>query len=119
VVWLLPLIVSIQIAGFLLIAASLGFHLRRDCLLVADNSIIGLRLDQECNCSYQTRNGIWLEAKLLGSSMVTPWLSVLNISPENSRLARHVVIFPDSADTEEIRRMRVHLRWKCGDAIKA
>lgn len=119
VVWLLPWMVPIQIAGSLLIAASLAFHLRRDCLLVAGNSIIGLRLDQKCNFSYQTRNGSWQEAKLLGSSMVTPWLIVLNFTQENRRLARHAIIFQDSADTEMLRQLRVLLRWKCGNASKA
>lgn len=119
VIWLLPWMVSMQVAGSLLIAASLAFHLRRDCLLVASNSIIGLRLDQKCNYSYLTRNGTWLEAKLLASSMVTPWLIVLNFTQENRWLTRHAIIFPDSADTEMLRQLRVLLRWKCGDAGRA
>jgi hypothetical protein len=119
VVWLLPLMPAIQIAASLLILAGFLFHLQRDGLLAAGNSILHLRLDSECNCSYQTCNGAWRDARVLGSSMVTPWLSVLNLSPENSRLARHVVIFPDSADAESQRKMRVLLRWKCANASRA
>lgn len=118
VVWLLPVMTTIQIGGSLLILTSLVVHLRRDCQLVAHNSIIGLRLDQKCNFSYQTRNGTWLEAKLLGSSMVTPWLIVLNFTQKKSRLVRHTIILPDSADTEMLRQLRVLLRWKCGNASK-
>ena len=116
--WLLPLILAIQIAGSLLIAASLSFYLRRDCLLAAGNSIIGLRLDHDCNCACQTCDGTLLETKLLGSSMVTPWLIVLNLSAENRGLARHAVILPDSAEAEMLRQLRVLLRWKCGGASK-
>lgn len=118
-VWLLPLVPAIQIGGNLLLAASLGFYLRRDGLLAAAGSIQQLRLDPECNCTYQTRNGTWQDARLLGSSMATPWLTVLNFSTGKSRLARHVVIFPDSADTESLRKLRVLLRWKCGKPSRA
>jgi hypothetical protein len=119
VVWLLPLTQAVQIISSLLIMASFLFHLRRDGLLAASHSILQLRLDPECNCTYQTRAGAWREARLLSSSMATPWLSVLNLSPENSRLTRHIVIFPDSADAESRRKMRVLLRWKCGNASRA
>lgn len=118
-IWLLPLTQAAQILSSLLLMASFLFYLRRDGLLAAGNSILQLRLDPECNCTYQTRAGAWREARLLGSSMVTPWLSVLNLMPENSRIARHLVIFPDSAEAESLRKMRVLLRWKCGNASKA
>lgn len=119
VVWLLPLTAAWQIAASLLVAASSVFHLRRDGLLAAASSIHQIRLDPECNCAYLTRDGTWRDARLLGSSMVTPWLSVLNFVPENSRLVRHVAIFPDSADAEALRKTRVLLRWKCGKASRA
>lgn len=117
-IWLLPLTQAAQILASLLLMGSFLFYLRRDGLLAAGNSILQLRLDPECNCTYRTRNGTWREAGLLGSSMVTPWLSVLNLMPENSRIARHLVIFPDSAEAETLRKMRVLLRWKCGNASK-
>ncbi|MBZ0105842.1 MAG: hypothetical protein K8H84_09445 [Sulfuricella denitrificans] len=119
VIWRLPLAPATQIASSLLIAASLLFHLRRDGLLAAGHSIIALRLDPECNFFCQTRDGSWQEAKLLGSSMVTPWLIVLNFTPEKKWLVRHAVILPDSADTELLRQLRVLLRWKCGNASRA
>ena len=119
VLWILPLMPAIQTGAGLLVAANFIFHLRRDALLAARNSIFQLRFEQECSCTYQTRNGTWQEARLLGSSMVTPWLTVLSFSPENSWLARHIVIFPDSADAEALRKMRVLLRWKCANAGRA
>ena len=118
VVWLLPLTQAAHIIASLLLAASSVFYLRRDGLLAAGNSILQLHLDPECNCTYQTRDGAWRDAKLAGSSMGTPWLSVLNLMPENSRFARHIVIFPDSTDTETLRIMRVLLRWKCANASR-
>lgn len=119
VVWLLPLTLANHIIASLLVAASSGFYLRRDGLLAAAGSILQLRLEPDCTCTYQTRDGSFKEASLLGSSMVTPWLIVLNFSSDKRWLARHVVIFPDSADEETLRKLRVLLRWKCGNPGKA
>ena len=111
-IWVMPIILALQLAFSLLLAASFLFHLRRDGLLAAANSIIRLHFSLGCHCSYQTRDGTWFEAKLLGSSLVTPTLCVLNLRPDGSRLSRHVVILPDSADAERRRKLRVLLRWK-------
>jgi toxin CptA len=53
-----------------------------------------------------------VEASLLGTSFVSPYLAVLNLKPGNSRLARHIVLLPDSLEKEEFRQLRVLLRWK-------
>lgn len=111
-IWAMPIILTLQLAFSLLLAASFLFHLRRDGLLAAPNSIIRLRFSQDCHCTYQTRDGTWFEAILLGSSLVTPWLNVLNLKPGGRWLSRHTVIFPDSADPEVRRKLRVLLRWK-------
>ena len=110
-VWIAPLPGSVQFAASLLLLASCLFYLRRDCLLLAPGSIICLRFDQEGAGRYQVRNGEWFEATLLGSSLVTPWLSVLNYKPETGRGMRSAVLFPDSIDAEDYRKLRVLLRW--------
>lgn len=117
--WVLPLMPVIRVMASLLVISSGFFYLRRDCLLVASNSILQLRLDLDCNYSYQTRDGTWQDADLSSTSRVTPWLSVLTFSPANSRLKRHVIIFPDSSDTEGLRKLRVLLHWKCGNVSRA
>lgn len=111
-IWAMPIILPWQLAFSLLLAASLAFYLRRDGLLAAPGSIVRLRFSPDCRCGYQTHNETWHEAMLLGSSLVTPWLNVLNLRPDGRRLSRHVVIFPDSADAEGRRKLRVLLRWK-------
>lgn len=111
-IWIMPLPLALQLAFSLLLVASFVFHLRRDARLAAPNSIIRLRFSPDCQCRYQTRNGAWFEGMLLGSSLVTPWLSVLALRPDGRKLSRHAVIFPDSADAEGRRKLRVLLRWK-------
>lgn len=109
--WIAPLQDGIQFVVSLLLLASGLFYLRRDCLLLAPGSIVSLRFDQEGACSYQVRGGEWSETTLLGSSLVTPWLSVLNYRPEAGRGMRSVVLFPDSIDADDYRKLRVLLRW--------
>ena len=111
-IWIMPIALAMQLAISLLLATSFLFHLRRDGLLAAPSSITRLRFSPDCQCSYQTRDGAWHEAKLLGSSLVSPWLNVLNLKPHGCRMPRHAVIFPDSADAEGRRKLRVLLRWK-------
>ncbi len=110
-VWITPLPGSVQFVICLLLLASCLFYLRRDCLRLAPGSIISLSFNQEGSCSYQVRGGEWFEATLLGSSLVTPWLSVLNFRREAARGMRSVVLFPDSIDAEDYRKLRVLLRW--------
>jgi hypothetical protein len=46
-----------------------------------------------------------------GSSLVLPWLTVLNVFPEGGRRVGHVVILPANLDPEAFRTLRVLLRW--------
>lgn len=111
-IWVMPLAIGSQFGISLLVLASYLFYLRRDGLLASPGSIIQLRFDRDGKCTYQTRDGACLEAVILGSTLSTPWLGVLNLKTSERPLARHAVIFPDSADAETLRKLRVLLRWK-------
>lgn len=96
-----------------LLPASLWFYLRRDCLRTAPGSVVALQVHPDCRCALQTRSGAWLEANLLPSSFVAPYLTVLNLRVEGHRFPGYVTIFPDAVDGDDFRRLRVWLRWKC------
>lgn len=87
--------------------------LRRDGFRVSQHSLIGLRLDEDCHCEFQTRTGEWHDAALLGSSFVSPNLTVLNLKPVNGRLVKHLAVLPDAVSAEDFRRLRVWLKWRC------
>ena len=97
------------------LAVSLAFYLRREGLRLAPTAIVSLSLHPDCRCEFQTRSGTQHQASLLGSSFVAPYLTVLNLKPSHGRLARHVVILPDAVDAERFRKLRVLLRWRCGE----
>ena len=93
------------------IAASCIWSICHAALLRTAHAIIELVIGEGGRVSCRNRTGTWREAQTLGSSFVTPWLTVLNLRLEGSWLARHVVILPDSVDADAFRRVRVLLRW--------
>ena len=109
----LDLATGFKIALVVLIAFALAHSLWRTVLLRDPRSVVGIRLLEGDRIDVQTSDGEWHEARLLGTTYVTPLLTVLNLRLVGRRFARHVVIAPDSADAAELRRMRVRLRWAC------
>ena len=113
-VWLVPLPLWLGALLTAFLAGSAWHTLRRDGWRTLQRSLVGVRLDADCGCEFQLRAGPWHEAGLLGSSFVSPYLTVLNLRPAGGRFAQHLVILPDAVDAEDFRRLRVWLKWRCG-----
>jgi toxin CptA len=114
--WLAPLPHWLAALLMPVLLGSVWHALRRDGFRALQHSLIALRLDEDCRCEFQTRTGIWHEAALLGTSFVSPYLTVLNLKPPDGRLVKHLVIFPDAVNAEDFRRLRVWLKWRCSKA---
>jgi toxin CptA len=54
--------------------------------------------------------GEWRDVEVLGDSFVSPTLVVLRYRMDGQS-PRSLVLLPDSADADELRRLRVSLRW--------
>jgi toxin CptA len=140
--WPLMLPAIVQLAGSVILALSLVFHLRRYALLSSPASVTGLELSDEMTCTLETRRGERISCTLLGSSFVAPYLTVLELKPLNTLESgesmqpltppvpippvpsllplrifsgRSVTILPDGIDAEAFRLLRVLLRWKWKD----
>ncbi|MFN0037983.1 MAG: hypothetical protein ACKVP2_00510 [Burkholderiales bacterium] len=104
--YLQPLWLGILVVAIL--GGSLAFHLQRDVRLCAAGSILGLRFEESGRCLLRLRGGETLPGTVLPSSFSTPILNVLRVkTPVGSR---SVVLFPDSASPDDLRRLRVWLR---------
>jgi len=101
----------LKIVLVLIIGASCGVYLYGTALLLSSTAVVGLEISDDGVLSFQMRCGEWCTGRLLGSSFVSPHLTVLNIGIEGKFFARHVVILPDCVDAEDFRRLRVRLRW--------
>jgi len=123
--WPLALPVMVKLMGSMLLAASLALYVRYFALLTSPGSVRGLELGLESSdqitCTLETQRGDRVACALLGSSFVTPYLTVLELKPLELRKLRQrfshrsVVILPDGIDAEEFRQLRVLLRWKWKD----
>ena len=117
VVWLVPLPILGKAVFTLAIAVSLIYFMARDAALHASRSIVALELREDGGIACQTRNGEWLECNLLGSSYVSPGMTVVNLRARGWTGYRRVILVPDNVDAEDFRRLRTWLRWR-GSAVK-
>lgn len=107
---LLPFPAWTKAALAMLILFSMVYHVWRDAWLAAPSSGIALKLEED-HAELTTRNGGHLEGQVLADSFVTPYLTVLNVLPQDARFARSIVIMPDTLDAESFRQLRVWMRW--------
>lgn len=110
---LVPLEIGISAKLVLLtvISASLARGLWLHGLLRARSSVVAFEADNRERARVLTRDGRWREVDILGSTYVSPELTVLNLREGGRSLPRHVVLVPDNVDAERYRALRVILRW--------
>lgn len=118
-VWMLPLAVAIRWFATAVLAVSLAYYLHAHWSRRRRLAVRAVELSPDCGCRFQGPEGQWVEATVLPSSFVAPYMTVLNLKPTDSRWVRHVVILPDSLEPEAFRRLRVLLRWKCSGSTRA
>jgi toxin CptA len=92
------------------IAVSLVIHLRRDGLRLSDDAVVGVTLKEAAACEFATRGGSSLDAVVDRSTFVSPLLIVINASAEGRRCS--VALLPDSAPSDDLRRLRVWLKYR-------
>lgn len=106
--FVLPLRAGLALAAALVV--SLIYYLLRDAWRRLPGSCIGLVLEDE-GVVLHRRDGVQVSCVIGPGSLVTPALTVLHALPQGARLARSVVILPDSLDAESFRKLRVWLKW--------
>ena len=69
-----------------------------------------IRLTAEGQLQCRDEHAEWCDAEVLGDSLVSPVLIVLRYRTPALRV-RTLVLLPDSGESEDLRRLRVSLRW--------
>jgi toxin CptA len=95
----------------LLIAASLGHSMRLHAWLNARRSLTAIRLHDREHASVRLRDGAWCDARVLGTTYISPLLTVINMRLGGEARTRHMLVLPDSLPADDYRRVRVALRW--------
>ncbi len=112
ITFVLPLWLKLVVA--VVISASLALQLRRYLLFKGSRAVTGLIWDGGDEWQLQRAEGEALNAQLLGSSFVNPFLIVLNFKIESSRRMLPLVIMTDSIDSTSFRRLTSKLRRVTG-----
>jgi toxin CptA len=94
------------------IAGSLVFHVRRAALQLSGRAVTELLLMDGGKCELTLLTGGILSVTIEGSTFVAPVLIVLNVRQVGSGGLRSVVLMPDSAPEQDLRQVRVWLRYR-------
>ncbi len=95
-------------ATWVLCAAIEASHSR--ALLRGRRSVRALRV-RGLSIEVQDGLGRWRTGTVRAGSFVAPWLTIVRWRPEGAWIDRTVPILPGMADREDLRRLRVILRW--------
>ncbi len=104
----LPDLAILPIAAGVVLA--LVWHIP-DALQRGVRGVRALELSADGNARWQDGTGQWHEGRILPTSYVCGWLVVMNLGG-NAHAARSVVLLPDCAAAEDLRQLRVWLRWR-------
>ena len=107
----LELVFEAKLALTIAVAMSLAYSLRRHAFLSSRHSIVAIELNDRESAAAQFGSGAWRAASILGTTYVSPSLTVLNLRIDGYALARHALIVPDAMPAEDFRKLRVILRW--------
>ena len=108
----------IRVAGCTLLLASALLMVCRYAFGLGTEACSRIRISSDGNCELQLGNNRaavgWLQAGWLAS----PLLVVARIRCNGERLARKIVLLPDSADSETLRRLRIFLRFSIARSMR-
>ena len=102
----------LKVVAIALLIAQCAVVVRRQALLRGANAATAIEITSDHRINVESRSAGWCEYEVLGSSYVAPYLTVLNLRQSGTRVAKHVLLLPDSLNTDDFRKLRVWLRWK-------
>jgi toxin CptA len=107
---LVPMPKAAKIILVIVLVLSATYYWLLNARLACAGSWLALRLEDEC-IVLLNRHGDEFIGKLSGSSFITPYLVILQVTLPNYRLKQNVVLMPDSMDAESFRKLRVAVKW--------
>lgn len=110
IIFLLPIFSLAKVIISILLVGALVYYLRLNAWLSFPSSTIAIRIEGNDIVLF-TRDGSELEGTIMGDSLVTPLLTILNVLSLPNQRKISVIIFPDSLGVEHFRELRVLLKW--------
>ncbi len=107
----LPVSWWFRAAACTLILLSAGVQIYRRALRKGDDACVGLHLMRDGSCQLRMAGGDVIGGRLCRGWFVSPQLIVMRVSCDGERLSRGFSLLPDSADADDLRRLRIFLRF--------
>lgn len=98
------------VAGFIIVGSTVYFGIREGTL-GRDDSCVAFRLEREGEVTLMLRNGQHVLGKLSAGGVITPFLTMLNVSLGGEGRGRNILLLPDSMGATSFRHLRSVLRW--------
>ena len=108
----LPMELFLKLVIIALILASSAYFILRDALLLLPNSWQIVEVDSKGELTISNKNGLKFQPKLAASSFIHAACTILNFKREGFKFVLPAVVLLSSTENEnELRRLRVWLRW--------
>jgi len=108
--------ISLPWPAFLAVGAAIAsiwiWHLP-PALQCGRRAVRALEVSDKGGARWQDAHAEWHEVQIQPGSYVSNWLVVLNLG-ESGQRGRSIVLLPDCAAADDLRRLRVWLRWRLG-----
>lgn len=106
-----PMAIPVRLALLAWTAALALEALQRVVLLRGRRAVRRLRVQRDGAIEVESPSGVRTAGAVRPGSFVAPWLVALRWRPGNGMRDRTVLLLPDMAAAEDLRRLRVLLRW--------
>ncbi len=111
IVLCMPMSISLKFFICVPVVLVTAFYVAQDALILLPWSFTELTLNAKGELLVTRRDGSDSLARVLPSSFVAAYLTVLNLRVSGSRWQRNMLITADRVDGDAFRRLRVWLRW--------
>ncbi len=119
IVLFLPIHIGFKLLVVPVLVAMAIYSIRRYAMLALDKSINRMSLTHESKLQLISRNGARQEAKVLESTFVAAYLTVLNAEDMETGKRIHIILMPDNVEPDSFRQLRVWLRWGRESVVEA
>ena len=107
----MPLLLWIKALLVLLVIFSSAFYIAKDALGLLPWSWVALEIDSQHQFQLTAKNGMQHIVTVLPESLVSSYLIVLQLKVEQCFLRKSLILLADSADFDDLRHLRVWLKW--------
>lgn len=118
IVLMLPIALWIKAIAILAMVLFSGFYIARDALLIFPESWCAVYLDKDQKIMVRSVVGHQYLANVLPSTVVFPFVTILNFKVPDCFWVQTIIILPDRVDVNVFRRWRVFLTLQLAEQMR-